>query len=107
MHAAARENGVPLRYETTVGAALPILESISRGANSSDEVTSIEAVVSCTLNQILGDYLPGRESFASMVRRAQEAGLTEADPRMDLGGSGTSHPRRCLQRHCRGLLRRP
>ena len=86
MHAAARENGVPLRYETTVGAALPILESISRGANSSDEVTSIEAVVSCTLNQILGDYLPGRESFASMVRRAHEAGLTEADPRMDLGG---------------------
>ena len=86
MHAAARENGAPLRYETTVGAALPILESISRGANSSDEVTSIEAVVSCTLNQILGDYLPGRESFASMVRRAQEAGLTEADPRMDLGG---------------------
>ena len=86
MHAAARENGVPLRYETTVGAALPILESISRGANSSDEVTSIEAVVSCTLNQILGDYLPGRESFASMVRRAQEAGLTEAGPRMDLGG---------------------
>ena len=86
MHAAARENGTPLRYETTVGAALPILESISRGANSSDEVISIEAVVSCTLNQILGDYMPGRESFASLVRRAQEAGLTEADPRMDLGG---------------------
>lgn len=86
MHAAARENGAPLRYETTVGAALPILESISRGANSSDEVISIEAVVSCTLNQILGDYLPGRESFASLVKRAQEAGLTEQDPRMDLGG---------------------
>lgn len=86
MHAAARENGMPLRYETTVGAALPILESISRGANSSDEVISIEAVVSCTLNQILGDYLPGRESFASLVKRAQEAGLTEQDPRMDLGG---------------------
>lgn len=86
MHAAARENGAPLRYETTVGAALPILESISRGANSSDEVISIEAVVSCTLNQILGDYLPGRESFASLVKRAQEARLTEQDPRMDLGG---------------------
>lgn len=86
MHAAARENGLPLRYETTVGAALPILESISRGANSSDEVTSIEAVVSCTLNQILGDYLPGRQSFASLLRRAQEAGLTEQDPRLDLGG---------------------
>ena len=86
LHAAARENGVALRYETTVGAALPILESISRGANSCDEIFSIEAVVSCTLNQIWSDYVPGKESFAALVRRAQQAGLTEADPRLDLGG---------------------
>ena len=86
MRAAARENGVPLRYETTVGAALPMLESISRGANSCDEILSIEAVVSCTLNQILGDYRPGGESFAALVKKAQKAGLTEPDPRVDLGG---------------------
>jgi len=86
MHAAARENGVILRYETTVGAALPILESISRGANSCDEVLSIEAVVSCTLNQILSEYQSGGESLASRVRKAAEAGLTEPDPRVDLGG---------------------
>ncbi len=86
MHAAARENGVILRYETTVGAALPILESISRGANSCDEVLSIEAVVSCTLNQILSEYQPGGESLASRVRKAAEVGLTEPDPRVDLGG---------------------
>ena len=86
MHAAARENGVILRYETTVGAALPILESISRGTNSCDEVLSIEAVVSCTLNQILSEYQSGGESLASRVRKAAEAGLTEPDPRVDLGG---------------------
>ena len=86
IRAAARENGVPLRYETTVGAALPMLESITRGTNSCDEILSIEAVVSCTLNQILGDYRPGGESFASLVRKAQAAGLTEKDPRMDLSG---------------------
>ena len=86
IQAAARENGAVLRYETTVGAALPVLESIARGANSCDEVLSIEAVVSCTLNQILGDYRPGGASFASLVRKAQAAGLTEEDPRMDLGG---------------------
>ena len=86
MHSAARENGSALRYETTVGAALPMLESIARGTNSCDEVLSIEAVVSCTLNQILGDYRPGGESFASLVRKAQAAGLTETDPRTDLGG---------------------
>ncbi len=86
IQAAARENGVPLRYETTVGAALPMLESITRGTNSCDEILSIEAVVSCTLNQILGDYRPGGDTFASLVRKAQAAGLTEKDPRMDLSG---------------------
>ena len=86
MHAAALENGAPLRYETTVGAALPVLESIARGANSCDRVLSIEAVVSCTLNQILSDYHPGGDSLAALVRKAQASGLTEADPRLDLGG---------------------
>ena len=85
LHAAARENGAVFRYETTVGAALPILDSISRSANSCDEVVSIEAVVSCTLNQILSAYGSG-VTFAALVRAAQDAGLTEADPRMDLGG---------------------
>ena len=86
LHSSARENGVPFRYETTVGAALPMLDSISRGANSCDRILSIEAVVSCTLNQILSAYVPGVQSFASMVRAAQEEGLTEPDPRQDLAG---------------------
>ena len=86
LHASARENGVALRYETTVGSALPILDSIARGANSCDEILSLEAVVSCTLNQILSDYHPGGETFATLVRHAQESGLTESDPRLDLGG---------------------
>lgn len=86
MLSAARENGAILRYETTVGAALPILESISRGANSCDEILSIEAVVSCTLNQILSEYQPGGESLATRVKMANAIGLTEPDPRVDLGG---------------------
>ena len=85
MQAAARENGRFFRYETTVGAALPMLESLAIGANSCDEIRSIEAVVSCTLNQILSAYGEG-PTVASLVRAAQEAGLTEPDPRLDLGG---------------------
>ena len=85
MQASARENGCFFRYETTVGAALPMLESLAIGANSCDEILSIEAVVSCTLNQILSAYGEG-PTFASLVRAAQEAGLTEPDPRLDLGG---------------------
>lgn len=86
MHAAAQENGVFLRYETTVGSALPILESIAAGTNTSDEVLSIEAVVSCTLNRILTEYTLTPCSFAEIVRKAQAEGLTEPDPRVDLSG---------------------
>ena len=86
MHAAARESGAFLRYETTVGSALPVLDSIARGTNSCEEVLSLEAVVSCTLNQILGQYGSDGRSFASLVKAAQDEGLTEADPRADLIG---------------------
>ena len=86
IHTAARENGVVLRYETTVGAALPILGTIAGGAAGCDEIQSIEAVVSCTLNQILSSYKGEGASLSALVRRAQQEGLTEADPRMDLGG---------------------
>ena len=86
MHAAARESGAFLRYETTVGSALPVLDSIARGTNSCEEVLALEAVVSCTLNQILGQYGSDGRSFASLVKAAQDEGLTEADPRADLIG---------------------
>ncbi len=86
MHAAAMQSGTFLRYETTVGAALPVLDAIAESANSCDEILSVEAVVSCTLNQILGDYTGEDVSFAALLRQAQEAGLTERDPRVDLGG---------------------
>ena len=85
LKAASLRSGSPLRYETTVGAALPVLESISRSANASDEIVSIEAVVSCTLNRILSEYR-AEESFSSLVRKASRDGITEPDPRVDLGG---------------------
>lgn len=83
---AARREGVPFRYETTVGAALPVLESIARGAAVGDEIISLEAVVSCTLNQIFGEYSGTGRSFSALLRKAAEEGLTEKDPRLDLGG---------------------
>ena len=82
MKTAALQSGSFLRYETTVGAALPFLESIAMSANSSDEILSIEAVVSCTLNYIFSS----KESFIDTLRKCQKEGLTEKDPRTDLGG---------------------
>ena len=87
LKAEARQNGAFFRYDTTVGNALPILESIASDANCSDGIESIEAVVSCTLNYIITGYDGARrESLATLLRRAQDEGLTESDPRTDLGG---------------------
>ncbi len=85
---AAVANGVSLRYETTVGAALPILESISRSVNSGDGISRIEAVLSGTLNYIFSTYRGGEDgkTFCDVVRHAQEAGYSEPDPRLDLSG---------------------
>ena len=87
LKAEARQNGTFFRYDTTVGNALPILESIASDANCSDGIEAIEAVVSCTLNYIITGYDGAkRDSLATLLRRAQDEGLTEADPRTDLGG---------------------
>ena len=82
MRQAAMRNGCFLRYGTTVGTSLPMLQTISRSKASSDRITSIEAVVSCTLNYIFSSGRP----FAAALRQAQEIGLTEKDPSQDLGG---------------------
>ena len=82
MKHAAMRNGCFLRYGTTVGASLPMLQTISRSITSSDRITGIEAVVSCTLNYILSSGRP----FRAALQQAQRIGLTEKDPSQDLGG---------------------
>ena len=83
MKQAALHSGAFFRYGTTVGNALPILESVSMEA----ELESFEAVVSCTMNHIITGYDGANtESFATLLRHAQDSGLTERDPRTDLGG---------------------
>ena len=83
----ARENGAFFRYSTTVANSLPVLESLASGANCSDGIESIEALVSCTLNYVISNYDGTRsDSLASLLKKAHDEGLTEKDPRIDLGG---------------------
>jgi len=83
MKQAAMRSGAFFRYGTTVGNSLPILESVALES----ELRSFEAVVSCTLNNIITGYDGAKtESFATLLRHAQDSGLTENDPRTDLGG---------------------
>ncbi|MBQ1708512.1 MAG: hypothetical protein II026_05555, partial [Bacteroidales bacterium] len=84
LKAAAVREQVALRHETTVGAALPILSSLERMVLSGDELVSVEAVLSGTLNYLCDKY-EGRD-FAALVEEARQKGYTEPDPSVDLGG---------------------
>lgn len=82
----AREKNCHFRFETCVGAALPVIKTIRDLLLSGDRIDRIEAVLSGSLNFIFNRY-DARRSFASVVKEAMEAGYTEPDPRIDLSGT--------------------
>ncbi len=82
----ARNKGVWFRYETNVGAGLPIIGTINDLRNSGDKILKIEAVLSGTLNFIFNE-ISADVPFSETVRRAKEQGYSEPDPRIDLSGT--------------------
>ena len=81
----AMERGVFFRFETNVGAGLPIIGTINDLRNSGDQILKIEAVLSGTLNFIFNE-IAADVPFSETVRRAKEQGYSEPDPRIDLSG---------------------
>ncbi len=82
----ALDRGVIYRFETNVGAGLPIIGTINDLRNSGDRILKIEAVLSGTLNYIFNE-LSAQVPFSETVRRAKENGYSEPDPRIDLSGT--------------------
>ena len=80
----AQVAGVSLRYETTVGAALPILATLERVVCSGDKLVNVQAVLSGTLNYLLDNYTGS--DWDALVEDAREKGYTEPDPSVDLSG---------------------
>ena len=82
----ALQRGVLFRFETNVGAGLPIIGTINDLKHSGDKILKIEAVLSGTLNFIFNE-LSADVPFSETVRRAKEQGYSEPDPRIDLSGT--------------------
>ena len=81
----ALQRGVKFRFETNVGAGLPIIGTINDLRNSGDKILKIEAVLSGTLNFIFNE-INADIPFSETVKRAKEQGYSEPDPRIDLSG---------------------
>ena len=91
IQAAARENGVALRYETTVGAALPVLESIARGGGRAYGGRPPDG--------------PGRQGCIKETPNPGPRG--RCGPGGKTGGDRDRGARSPLPRHCGGFLPRP
>lgn len=83
--AAGRRRGAHFLYETTVGAGLPIIQTVRDLIQTGDRVVAIEGIFSGTLAYLFNAY-DGTKPFSEIVREAKAAGYTEPDPRDDLSG---------------------
>jgi aspartokinase/homoserine dehydrogenase 1 len=81
----AKAHGRRVLHEATVGAGLPIIDTVEKLISSGDRVLTIEGCPSGTLGYLFGEL--GRDTpFSEALRRAMELGYTEPDPRDDLSG---------------------
>jgi aspartokinase/homoserine dehydrogenase 1 len=83
---ARRESGAHYLYETTVGAGLPVIQTLRDLRETGDQITSIEGIFSGTLAYLFNVY-DGTMPFSAIVREAKQRGYTEPDPRDDLSGT--------------------
>jgi aspartokinase/homoserine dehydrogenase 1 len=78
--------GAHYLYETTVGAGLPIIQTLRDLVDTGDEVRRIEGVLSGTLSYLFNSF-DGERPFSALVAEARREGFTEPDPRDDLTGA--------------------
>lgn len=80
-----KESAASFRYETTVGAGLPVISTIENLQSSGDSITEISGVVSGTMTYLFNQLEQG-VPFSKAIIKARELGYAEPDPRDDLSG---------------------
>ena len=85
LFALARQRGLALRYEATVGAGLPVLDTLKKLREAGDRVHTVIGALSGTLGYLMTQLDEG-VPFSEAVRTAHRLGYTEPDPKDDLSG---------------------
>ena len=83
---ARRQSGAHYLYEASVGAGLPVIQTLRDLRETGDDIASIEGIFSGTLAYLFNVY-DGTTPFSAIVRDAKQRGYTEPDPRDDLSGT--------------------
>jgi aspartokinase/homoserine dehydrogenase 1 len=83
--AACRQSGAHFLYEATVGAGLPVIQTLRDLRETGDEIRRIEGILSGTLSYLFNVW-DGGVPFSQVLLDARRQGFTEPDPRDDLSG---------------------
>jgi aspartokinase/homoserine dehydrogenase 1 len=86
LRVARRQGASHYLYEGTVGAGLPVIQTLRDLRETGDQVDSIEGIFSGTLAYLFNVY-DGSVPFSAIVQEAKKLGYTEPDPRDDLSGT--------------------
>ncbi len=88
--AIAREKGVALQFEASVGGGIPLLLPMQHGLLA-NEISTIYAIINGTTNYILTRMSEERTGFGEALKKAQELGYAEADPSNDIEGRDAAY----------------
>ena len=82
----ARELGRSIAFEASVAGGIPIIANVSQ-CLSANQITSMRAILNGTSNFIISKMDLEGADYNEVLKTAQELGLAEADPAMDVDGS--------------------
>ncbi len=81
----ARENKVCLFYEAAVGGGIPILQPLKESLYGNN-VTEVSGIVNGTTNYILSSMTEKKIEFSEALKKAQDLGYAEPNPKNDVEG---------------------
>ena len=86
----ARDKGVCIAFEASCAGAIPII-SVLTGQLAADRIDAIYGIVNGTCNYILTAMTERGRTYADALAMAQQRGLAEADPTLDVAGIDSAH----------------
>jgi homoserine dehydrogenase len=90
LYAAAHEAGRVLAFEASCGGGIPIIRAICDGL-AGNRIHAVYGIVNGTCNYILSEMVRRSISYDEALAEAQDHGLAEADPSLDVGGHDSAH----------------
>jgi homoserine dehydrogenase len=90
LQAMAKDKGLALQFEASVGGGIPLLLPLQHGLLA-NEISTIYAIINGTTNYILTRMSQEGMGFGEALKKAQELGYAEADPTNDIEGRDATY----------------